>query len=231
MPCSAGNAASVMRRLTPIIRGWAAYYRTQVSSEVFSALDDYMWKLLYKWIKRTHPNKSRWWRMDRYFGRFNPSRNNRWVFGDKHTGAYLPKFAWTKIVRHVMVTGIASPDDPELARYWADRRGKQHNGPLSVLLLAKLKAQRGRCTALRDHAAARRTRTTVTRTSGNCGCAARAMADPQGQHRRRDGRTINASSTPPAGTGPPHRRHQHCSDRNASRTCLSRMIGNDQVRF
>jgi RNA-directed DNA polymerase len=139
------NAASVMRKLTPIIRGWAAYYRIGVSSEVFSALDDYMWKLLYKWIKRTHPNKSRWWRMDRYFDRFNRSRNNRWVFDDKDTGAYLPKFAWTKIVRHVMVAGNASRDDPELARYWADRRGKQHNGPLSVLLLARLKAQRGRC--------------------------------------------------------------------------------------
>ena len=140
-----GNAPSVLRTLTPIIRGWAAYYRTQVSSEVFSALDDYMWKLLYKWAKRTHPNKSRWWRMDRYFGRFNPSRNNRWVFGDRETGAYLPKFAWTKIVRHVMVAGTASPDDPTLARYWADRRGKQPNGPLPVLLLTRLKAQRGRC--------------------------------------------------------------------------------------
>jgi RNA-directed DNA polymerase len=139
------NAASVMRTLTPIIRGWAAYYRSQVSSEVFSALDDYMWKLLYKWIKRTHPKKSRWWRMDRYFGRFNRSRNDRWVFGDKDTGAYLPKFVWTKIVRHSMVTGIASPDDPDLAQYWADRRGKKHNGPLSVLFLARLKAQRGRC--------------------------------------------------------------------------------------
>ena len=139
------NAGSVMRKLTPIIRGWAAYYRIGVSSEVFSALDDYMWKLLYKWAKRTHPNKSRRWRVDRYFGRFNRSRNNRWVFGDKDTGAYLPKFAWTRIVRHVMVAGTASPDDPELARYWADRRGKQHNGPHSVLLLAKLKAQRGRC--------------------------------------------------------------------------------------
>jgi len=139
------NAGAVMRTLTPIIRGWAAYYRIGVSSEVFSALDDYLGKLLYKWIKRTHPNKSRWWRMDRYLGRFNRSRNNRWVFGDKDTGAYLPKFAWTKIVRHVMVAGAASPDDPDLARYWADRCGRKHNGPLSVLLLAKLKAQRGRC--------------------------------------------------------------------------------------
>jgi Retron-type reverse transcriptase len=141
-----GNAASVMRKLTPIIRGWAAYYRSQVSSEIFSALDDYMWTLLYKWIKRTHPKKSRWWRMDHYFGRFNPSRNNRWVFGDKATGAYLPKFAWTKIIRHVMVAGNASPDDPELTQYWAARRHRQPNGPLNVLLLTQLKAQRGRCT-------------------------------------------------------------------------------------
>jgi RNA-directed DNA polymerase len=104
-----------------------------------------MWKLLYKWAKRTHPKKFRRWRMDRYFGRFNRSRNNRWVFGDKDTGAYLPKFAWTKIVRHAMVAGAASPDNPGLARYWADRRGRKHNGPLSVLLLARLKTQRGRC--------------------------------------------------------------------------------------
>jgi RNA-directed DNA polymerase len=83
--------------------------------------------------------------MDRYFGRFNRSRNNRWVFGDKDTGAYLPKFAWTKIVRHAMVTGTASPDDPALARYRAGRRGRKQNGPLSALLLARLKAQRGRC--------------------------------------------------------------------------------------
>jgi RNA-directed DNA polymerase len=140
-----GNAAGLLRALTPIVRGWSAYYRHQVSSEIFSALDNYMFKLLYKWTRRTHPNKGRWWRMDRYFGRFNPTRNNRWVFGDKETGAYLPKFAWTKIVRHVMVAADASPDDPALRDYWAARRHRKPNGPLPVLLLAQLKGQRGRC--------------------------------------------------------------------------------------
>ncbi len=33
------NAGAVIARLNPIIRGWAAYYRTVVSSEVFTALD------------------------------------------------------------------------------------------------------------------------------------------------------------------------------------------------
>ncbi len=39
------NAQAVIKRLNPIIRGWAAYYRTQVSSEVFGSLDTYLWRL------------------------------------------------------------------------------------------------------------------------------------------------------------------------------------------
>jgi len=40
------------------------------------------------------------------------------VFGDRDTGAYLPKPSWTDIVRHTLVKGGASPDDPDLAEYW-----------------------------------------------------------------------------------------------------------------
>jgi RNA-directed DNA polymerase len=42
------NAVAVLGRLNPIIRGWAAYYRTVVSSEAFNALDTYLWRLTYK---------------------------------------------------------------------------------------------------------------------------------------------------------------------------------------
>ena len=33
------NARAVIKRLNPIIRGWAAYYRGVVSSETFTVLD------------------------------------------------------------------------------------------------------------------------------------------------------------------------------------------------
>src|ERR1017187_4381759 len=46
-------------------------------------------------------------------------QDDRWVFGDKDTGAYLPKPSWTDIVRHTLVKSGASPDDPALAGYWA----------------------------------------------------------------------------------------------------------------
>src|SRR5215470_11583628 len=116
------NAATVLAKIVPITRGWVAYYRTVVSSRVFAALTDYLWKLTYKWACRSHRNKPKHWIVGRYFRKFNKFRNDRWVFGDKDTGAYLPKPAWTDIVRHTLVRGGASPDDPDLAEYWVQRR-------------------------------------------------------------------------------------------------------------
>src|SRR5512140_2631573 len=52
-----GNAMAVIATLGPIIRGWAAYYRTVVSSEVFRSLDTYVWRLLYKWARWRHRSK------------------------------------------------------------------------------------------------------------------------------------------------------------------------------
>ena len=80
----------------------------------------------------------------RYFGAFNPARRDRWVFGDRDSGAYLLKFAWTKITRHTLVKGWASPDDPALASYWAARR-RRGTPPLDPARLRLLQRQRGRC--------------------------------------------------------------------------------------
>ena len=109
------NVAAVLATITPVIRGWVAYYRTVVSSGVFHALTGYLWKLAYKWACWSHRNKPRRWIVDRYFGKFDRFRNDRWVFGDRDTGAYLPKPAWTDIVRHTLVKGGSSPDDPARA--------------------------------------------------------------------------------------------------------------------
>ena len=144
-----GNAIAVIRRLNPIIRGWAAYYRTQVSSETFKALDQYLWQLTYKWATFSHANKPTRWVVARYFGRFNKSRRDRWVFGDRDSGAYMHRFAWTKIARHQIVKGGASPDDPALTEYWAWRRRKAPL-PIDNTSLWLLGAQDGRCPICTD---------------------------------------------------------------------------------
>ena len=139
------NAQAVIKRLNPIIRGWAAYYRTQVSSEVFSALDHYLWRLVYKWARFSHANKSASWVVARYWGKFNKSRQDRWVFGDRKTGAYLHKFLWTRILRHRIVRHRASPDDPMLTGYWAWRRRKGVPLPINKTTQELTNSQDGRC--------------------------------------------------------------------------------------
>lgn len=141
------NAAAVVFRLNPVVRGWSAYYRSVVSGRVFTGLDHHVWHLTYRWARRSHPNKSRGWVATRYFGKFHKSRQDRWVFGDRNSGAYLTKFAWTKIVRHVPVPGGASPDDPVLTEYWADRRRRKKTPPVDEHTARLLRSQGGRCPA------------------------------------------------------------------------------------
>ncbi|CUU59195.1 RNA-directed DNA polymerase [Parafrankia irregularis] len=140
-------ASAVIGKLNPVIRGQAAYYRTGVAKKAFSDLDRVLWVQLDQWARGAHPNKGRQWIIKRYWGPFNESRNDQWVFGDHKTGAYLHKYAWTPIIRHVMVAGRSSPDDPALADYWADRRRRQtrHSPPLASSIQHALRVQDGRC--------------------------------------------------------------------------------------
>jgi RNA-directed DNA polymerase len=139
------NVAAVLAQLNPIVRGWAAYYRSVVASETFTALDHYLWRLTYKWARHTHPNKPTTWVITRHYGAFNKSRRDTWVFGDRDSGAYLHKFAWTRIVRHQVVTGTASADDPTLTDYWTNRRRKTMRPPVDRTSQRLLRAQHGQC--------------------------------------------------------------------------------------
>jgi RNA-directed DNA polymerase len=138
------NADAVIARLNPIITGWAAYYRIGVSKRAFNTLDAHLWKLAWKWAGLSHPNKPTRWIIARHFGMFNPARQDKWVFGSRETGFYLRKFTWTKIVRHRVVAGRASPDDPALTGYW-DQRRRRTQLPVDPATWHLLRRQRGRC--------------------------------------------------------------------------------------
>ena len=138
------NVDALIARLNPIITGWAAYYRIGVSKRAYGTLDAHLWRLAWKWAKFSHPNKPRRWIITRHFGMFNPARQDKWVLGSRETGFYLRKFAWTKIVRHRMVAGRASPDDPALTGYWQQRR-RRDRLPVDPATWHLLRRQRGRC--------------------------------------------------------------------------------------
>jgi RNA-directed DNA polymerase len=201
------NADAVISRLNPIIAGWSAYYRIGVSKRVFAALDAHVWRLVYKWARLTHSNKSTRWVNARYFGPFNPARRDTWVFGSRETGFYLRKFAWTPIVRHRMVAGTASLDDPSLTDYWSQRRRRKPL-PVGTTTLRLLRAQHGRCPLCH-------------------GMLLHADREPQSPHEWQ--RWLTATRTAIRkhaitvwGTGTPHERtatrliHAHCHRRLAS---------------
>ncbi len=114
---------ALINEMNPVIRGWSNYFRTGVSKQVFSNLDNFMYQRAQRYMKRRHPMKSARWRTQKYIGR-SVGRQDQWVFQDKGRNATLRKFAWTKIIRHRLVPKTSSPDDPTLQDYWKKRRAK-----------------------------------------------------------------------------------------------------------
>jgi RNA-directed DNA polymerase len=140
------NAMEVLKRLNPIVRGWANYFRIGVSKHTFETLDHWMLTRCARHVRSNHSRKGWRWCRKKYWGALNPKRADRWVFGDKSKGAYLLKLSWTPIKRHVLVKGAASPDDSELRGYWIGReRRKLDEDLLPPKLMGLARAQRGRC--------------------------------------------------------------------------------------
>ena len=71
---------ALLDRLNPAVQGWCAYFRVGVSSVTFSYLRDYLWRSVWRWLRRKHP-KSTWKQIRRQYcgggwrpaGLFDPS--------------------------------------------------------------------------------------------------------------------------------------------------------------
>jgi RNA-directed DNA polymerase len=118
----------VIKKLNPILRGFANYYKGVVSKETFGYISHRVWQYLWRWSKRRHPNKNTKWVRKRYFKTIN---GNKWTFATtisdrcgKEKDLILYPIAYTPIERHVKVKGDASPDDPSLKEYWEKRHQK-----------------------------------------------------------------------------------------------------------
>jgi RNA-directed DNA polymerase len=62
------SVGQVLRKINPILRGWAAYFRYGVSKQTFSYLGWYAWWRMIYWIRRKHPHLT--WKQirRRYYG-------------------------------------------------------------------------------------------------------------------------------------------------------------------
>ncbi len=147
---------SIINYLNPRLRGWGNYYRHGVSKRVFSYVDNQLWKAIWRWCRKRHPNKGGKWVARKYF-KFHKGRH--WTFfaatknrrGEPRT-LTLTKVADMPIQRHIKVKGMASPDDPSLHDYWQYRQtqyGKTYWATGSKYHQVAL-AQRWRCPVCGD---------------------------------------------------------------------------------
>jgi RNA-directed DNA polymerase len=118
----------LIRKLNPILMGFANYYKNVVSKETFGYISHRIWQYLWRWAKRRHPNKNTRWVRKRYF---KTIKGNKWTFActvsdrrGKDKELVLYQIAYTPIKRHTKVKGDASPDDPSLKEYWEKRHQK-----------------------------------------------------------------------------------------------------------
>jgi RNA-directed DNA polymerase len=139
---------ALINELNPIISGWSNYFRIGVAKEVFTDLDNFMYRHAQRYMKRRHPMKSGWWRTEKYWGRTS-GHQDRWVFMDKERHATLRKFAWTPIIRHRLVPKTYSPDDPDLQDYWQQRR--QRTAIQEYHYRRLFQRQEGVCPICRQH--------------------------------------------------------------------------------
>ncbi len=127
------DAWTMIGRLNQTIRGWCNYHRHVCSSATFSALDNWLFYQIKRWIHYCHPNK-RWpWARRRYY-RYNNGSN--WSFYDSRKDARnvtryrdLLKAASISIVRHVKIRAEVNPYDPQWEEYIAYRKAKMKNKP------------------------------------------------------------------------------------------------------
>ncbi len=128
---------ALIKVLNPRIRGWANYHRRVVSGAVFAYVDHEIWKALWRWTKRRHPNKGRRWVKEKYF----PARGGRhWVLTGTKKGAdgkkrevHIFSAGSLHIQRHVLVRGAANPFDPKWRAYFDGRRRRPAQGRSQVV--------------------------------------------------------------------------------------------------
>lgn len=130
----------LINALNPVIRGWANYHSSVVSKRVYCSMDHWLWRKLWSWACRRHPNKPKRWIKARYFDR-DGSRD--WIFrankevgkGGKIRRRFIGSFptltsmADTPIRRHVKINCEAHPFDPQWDSYFERRRRQRRAYP------------------------------------------------------------------------------------------------------
>jgi RNA-directed DNA polymerase len=148
------SSYDLIKKLRPIILGWANYYKYSECSSTFGRMDNLLFQKLRAWTFRRDRRHGRTSIKEKYF----PSgktyvygetvhRNNWILFGKakdkkgKDVNVHLPRFSWVASLQYIKVKGTSSPYDGN-DLYWARTA---NFGKLSASKRKLFLDQQGKC--------------------------------------------------------------------------------------
>ena len=115
----------LIHMLNTRLTGWVNYYRSSVSSEVFSKVNHEIIQTLIRWACKRHARKGKRWIVNKYFTSLG---GDNWRFhcivkdkNGKKKPLYLKNACDTKIRRHVKIKSAATPFDLLFKDYFKKR--------------------------------------------------------------------------------------------------------------
>ncbi|WP_408956132.1 group II intron reverse transcriptase/maturase [Natroniella sp. ANB-PHB2] len=118
---------ALIKKVNSKIIGWCNYHRSACSKKSFQSLDRDVFKALWNWAKRRHPNKPNKWLKKKYW---RSNETSDWIFSD---GDVKLKFASDiKIVRHRLIKFVANPYLQEYDKYYLKRKLKLNRSEVIV---------------------------------------------------------------------------------------------------
>jgi RNA-directed DNA polymerase len=113
--------ADLIRLLNPMLRGWAQYHSPVVAKQAYTRMEYLIFRRLWWWSKRRHPQKNANWVKTKYF---HSVGGRHWVFAapvvwkDGEKGLFeLYQISGTVIKRHMKIKGDFHPFDPAWEQY------------------------------------------------------------------------------------------------------------------
>ena len=125
------TAGQLVLSLNPKIVGWAMYHRHICAKRTFYQVDHAIFRTLWQWCARRHPDKPKCWVAQKYFTTVaGEGGGNAWVFfgevkrrNDAPRLVVLARASSVRIRRHIMIRADMNP----YAEHWTEYLERRHS--------------------------------------------------------------------------------------------------------
>ncbi len=133
------NVTGMIERANSIIDGVGNYWKQTSAKETFTKADYYVWTLIVRYLKRSHPNKSWKWIRNKYFQEdCHNEHNDNYILTDPtNHKRQLIKMSWKHIEYAEMIKHDCTPYDK---RYWNYIENKRNAKAFDILYRKDIEA-------------------------------------------------------------------------------------------